>query len=38
MPVKKNVTEIWERQGFGSQKEYDAFMYRKQMEAYGEKV
>ena len=36
--VKKKVVEIWERQGFGSQKEYDDFMYRKQMEAYGEKV
>ena len=33
--VKKKVVEIWERQGFGSQKEYDDFMYRKQMEAYG---
>jgi plasmid replication initiation protein len=36
--VKKKVVEIWERQGFGSQKEYDDFMYRKQMEAYGKKV
>ena len=34
--VKKKVVEIWERQGFGSQKEYDDFMYRKQMEAYGQ--
>ncbi len=33
--VKKKVAEIWERQGFPSQKEYDDFMYRKQMEAYG---
>ena len=38
VPVKKKVVEIWERQGFGSQKEYDDFMYRKQMEAYGEKI
>ncbi|MEI7990010.1 MAG: replication initiation protein, partial [Chloroflexota bacterium] len=38
VPVKKNVMEIWERQGFGSQKEYDDFMYKKQMEAYGKKV
>ena len=36
--VKKKVMEIWERQGFGSQKEYDDFMYKKQMEAYGKKV
>jgi hypothetical protein len=27
--------EVWERQGFSSQKEYDEFMYRKQMENYG---
>jgi hypothetical protein len=27
--------EIWERQGFGSQKKYDEFMYKKQMGAYG---
>jgi plasmid replication initiation protein len=38
VPEKKKVVEIWERQGFSSQKEYDDFMYRKQMEAYGEKV
>jgi len=35
VPVKKKVMEIWERQGFVSQKEYDDFMYKKQMEAYG---
>ena len=35
VPVKKKVMELWERQGFASQKEYDDFMYRKQMEAYG---
>ena len=34
--VKKKVVEIWERQGFSSQKEYDEFMYKKQMEAYGQ--
>ena len=34
VPVKKKVMEIWERQGFGSQKEYDDFMYKKQMEKY----
>jgi hypothetical protein len=36
--VKKKVMEVWERQGFPSQKEYDDFMYRKQMEAYGKEV
>ncbi len=35
VPVKKKVMEIWERQGFGSQKEYDDVMYKKQMESYG---
>ena len=38
IPVKKMVIEIWERQGFSSQKEYDEFMYKKQMEVYGKKV
>jgi len=38
VPVKKKVMEIWERQGFGSQKEYDEIMYKKQMEAYSKKV
>jgi hypothetical protein len=38
VPIKKNVMEIWERQGFGSHKEYDDFMYKKQMEAYGKEV
>ena len=37
-PMKKKVMEVWERQGFSSQKEYDDFMYCKQMKAYGEKV
>ncbi|MDD5277497.1 MAG: replication initiation protein [Methylovulum sp.] len=36
--VKKKVVEIWENQGFGSEKEYNEFMYKKQMEAYGKKV
>jgi hypothetical protein len=36
--VKKKVMEVWERQGFGSQKEYDDFMYRKQMEKYEKKT
>ncbi|MEI7996891.1 MAG: hypothetical protein WCH01_18510 [Methylococcaceae bacterium] len=31
---EENLMDIWERQGFGGQKEYDKFMYRKQMEAY----
>jgi plasmid replication initiation protein len=35
MPLKKKVMEVWERQGFGSQKEYDEVMYKKQMKAYG---
>ena len=35
VPVKKKVMEIWERQGFTSQKEYDEVMYKKQMAAYG---
>jgi hypothetical protein len=29
------VVEIWERQGFTSQKEYNDAMYKKQMEQYG---
>jgi len=32
--VKKKPVELWEREGFNSQKEYDDFMYRKQMERY----
>lgn len=36
--VKKKVKEVWERQGYSSQKEYDDVMYRKQMEAYGKNV
>ena len=34
----KRVLESWERQGFKSKKEYDDYMYSKQMEAYGKKV
>ncbi len=37
VPVKKKVVEVWERQGFTSQKEYDDVMYKKQMEAYGKR-
>ena len=33
--AKKNVSSIWERQGFTSQKEYDDYMYKKQMQNYG---
>lgn len=36
-PARKKVQEIWERQGFKSQKEYDDFMYQKQMQNYGKK-
>lgn len=32
--VKKKTLEVWERQGFSSEKEYDDFMYSKQIEAY----
>ncbi len=33
-PTAKKVMEVWERQGFPTQKEYDDFMYRKQMANY----
>jgi plasmid replication initiation protein len=36
--VNKKGKEAWERNGFNSQKEYDDFMYKKQMEAYGKKA
>jgi len=36
--LKQKTPEIWERQGFNSQKEYDDFMYAQQMERYGKKV
>lgn len=32
---KKKPLEVWERQGFTSQKEYDEFMYNKQLQNYG---
>jgi len=37
-PVKAKVkaSEVWERQGFKTQKEYDAFMFAQQMERYGQ--
>lgn len=34
-PVKKKPTEVWERNGFSSQKEYDTAMYKNQMKQYG---
>lgn len=30
-PVKKKVSEVWEREGFSSQSEYEKFMWKKQM-------
>ena len=33
-PIKKKAPEIWERNGFASQKEYDDEMYRLQMKRY----
>ena len=33
--VKKKTLEVWERQGFASEKEYNDFMYQKQMKNYG---
>ncbi len=35
--VKKKVPEVWERQGFATQKEYDEFMFTQQMERYQQK-
>lgn len=32
--VKKKPPEIWERQGFKTQKEYDTFMFEQQMQRY----
>ncbi len=34
--AKKKPIELWERQGFKSQKEYNEFMYQKQMENYSQ--
>ena len=36
--AKKKPVEVWERQGFSTQKEYDEVMYRKQMEKYGKQL
>jgi plasmid replication initiation protein len=33
--IKKKPVEIWKKQGFSSEKEYDDFMYKKQMKDYG---
>jgi hydroxylamine reductase (hybrid-cluster protein) len=33
-PVKKKAAEVWQRQGFKNQKEYDAFMFEQQMQRY----
>jgi len=33
--VKKKPVDVWERQGFSSEKEYNTFMYNKQMADYG---
>ena len=35
---KKKIKEVWERNGFKSKKDYDDFMYRKQMKIYEKKV
>jgi plasmid replication initiation protein len=37
-PESKKVIEIWERNGFASEKEYNDHMYRKQMERYGQNL
>lgn len=36
--TKKKPIEIWERQGFTTQKEYEEFMYQKQMESYSQSI
>jgi len=33
-PVRKKAPEVWERSGFESQKEYDMYMFEKQMQQY----
>jgi len=33
-PFKKKAPEVWERSGFKSQKEYDMYMFEKQMQQY----
>jgi hypothetical protein len=35
VPVKPKPLELWQRDGFASEKEYNNAMYRKQMEKYG---
>ena len=35
VPIKKKALEVWERAGFGSEKEYNDHMYQKQMKGYG---
>ncbi len=35
VPTKKKSLEVWERAGFGSEKEYNDHMYQKQMKDYG---
>ncbi|MCX7096304.1 MAG: replication initiation protein [Methylococcales bacterium] len=36
--IKKKPVEIWEKQGFSSEKDYNDFMYTEQMRRYGVKV
>ena len=36
--AKKKAPEVWEREGFSSEREYAEHMFRKQMEACGKKV
>lgn len=38
VPAKKKVKEVWERNGFETEKKYNDAMYKKQMESYGVKV
>ena len=38
VPAKKKAPEVWEREGFSSEREYAEHMFRKQMEACGKKV
>ncbi len=35
VPAKKKAPEVWERNGFPSEKEYNEFMFKKNMEDYG---
>ncbi|MEI8209936.1 MAG: hypothetical protein WCG16_12070, partial [Methylococcales bacterium] len=36
--IKKKTVEVWERNGFPSQKDYDQFMFEKQMKSYGVEI